>query len=79
MILQNKDYDNRIQNLENLKTEFENSGKQQNADSWECCSAAAGMAEVASDDITVELVFKRADRAMYEDKKKFKEIHGSYR
>ena len=52
---------------------------QKDADPWEQCSASLGMAEPAFDDNTVELVFKRADRAMYEDKKQFKEKHGSYR
>ncbi|MBR4223463.1 MAG: hypothetical protein IKR73_01490 [Oscillospiraceae bacterium] len=33
----------------------------------------------ASDDATVELVFKRADKAMYADKQRFKQEHGSYR
>jgi len=37
------------------------------------------MAEYASDDSTYELVFKRADEDMYNDKKSFKEKHGSYR
>ena len=46
---------------------------------WLRYSAAVGMAEIASDDYTFELVFKRADKAMYEDKKQFKQQHGSYR
>ena len=31
------------------------------------------------DDNTVELVFKRADKKMYEDKMEFKQKNGSYR
>lgn len=34
------------------------------------------MAEHASDDNSFELVFKRADKAMYEDKKQFKSKYG---
>ena len=37
------------------------------------------MAEFASDDNSVELVFKRADKAMYADKTAFKEKYGKYR
>ena len=42
-------------------------------------SAAVGMAECASDDSTFEPVFKRADKAMYEDKVNFKAQNGTYR
>lgn len=34
---------------------------------------------VASDDNTVELVFKRADKAMYDHKTLFKQRNGNYR
>ena len=37
------------------------------------------MAELSSIDRTVDLVFKRADKAMYEDKKLYKAEYGSYR
>ena len=33
----------------------------------------------SSDDSSLEFVFKRADKAMYKDKKDFKDKHGSYR
>jgi GGDEF domain-containing protein len=46
---------------------------------WERYSAAVGMAEMASDDRTVDLVFRRAEKAMYEDKQRIKEGHASYR
>lgn len=38
-----------------------------------------GGAEYTSEDNSLELVFKRADRAMYEEKKRFNDKHGSYR
>ena len=47
------------------------------AEPWERYSAAVGMAELASDDLTIDLVFKRADKAMYNDKKRIKEVLGS--
>ena len=46
---------------------------------WERYSAAVGIAENASDDNSYDLVFKRADKAMYEAKKEFKDKNGSYR
>ena len=46
---------------------------------WEKYSASVGIAEYASDDDSYELVFKRADKHMYEEKKAFKEKCGSYR
>ncbi len=79
VILEGTDYDNRLQHLQQLKNMLEKTYTQKDADPWEQCSASLGMAEPAFDDNTVELVFKRADRAMYEDKKQFKEKHGSYR
>lgn len=78
VILQGHDYENRIQNTENLRAAFRESYENLKADAWERCSAAVGMAENAFDDNSFELVFKRADKAMYEDKRKFKETYGSY-
>lgn len=43
---------------------------------WEKFSAASGMAEFASNDNSYEMVFKRADKAMYAEKQEFKKIHG---
>jgi hypothetical protein len=34
------------------------------------------MAERAADDNTAEFVFRRADKAMYRDKERFKKEHG---
>ncbi|MBR0483751.1 MAG: hypothetical protein IJJ69_03115 [Oscillospiraceae bacterium] len=62
-----------------VKRDYGTSILLEDAEPWERYSASVGMAEVANDDNTVELVFKRADRAMYEDKMKFKKEHGSYR
>ena len=42
-------------------------------------SAALGMSEKTADDTTLEFVFRRADKAMYNDKLAFKDKYGSYR
>ena len=42
-------------------------------------AAVETVAENASDDTTVDFVFRRADKAMYEHKMKFKSEHGGYR
>lgn len=79
VIAENQDYANRTMCLEMLKDAFIKSEQRQNAMPWEKLSASFGMAEHTSDDTSAEMVFKRADRAMYEEKEKFKETNGSYR
>ena len=79
VILQGPDYDNRLKQVEELKNSYAQSQGDQQAEPWERFSAAVGMAELASDDYTVDLVFKRADKAMYMDKQKYKKEHGTYR
>ncbi len=79
VILQGKDFENRIQIAEKLNAIFSETFSQEEKLPWLRYSAAIGIAELASDDNSVELVFKRADKAMYEAKKKFKEHYGSYR
>ena len=79
VIVQQRDFDNRFALFERLKKDFAESYADEKAEPWCRYSAALGMAENASDDFTVDLVFKRADKAMYADKMKFKEEHGSYR
>ncbi|MCR4606063.1 MAG: diguanylate cyclase [Eubacterium sp.] len=78
-ILLGKDYKNRIDLVKKLKDAYKESYIQENTEPWLRYSAAVGFAEHASDDYTIELVFKRADKAMYEDKAAFKEVYGSYR
>ena len=67
-----QDYENRNGIAEQLKADFEASYTAENAEPWEQYSAAVGLAEHASDDNSVELVFRRADARMYEDKTRFK-------
>ena len=75
-ILIGTDYDRRHELFEQLKAKYEASSSQNDVPAWEQYSAAAGMAEHASDDSTVELVFRRADGLMYKDKEQFKAKHG---
>ncbi len=78
-ILTGADYSNRRELFEQIRTDFEKSYAQTDVDPWLRFSAAVGMAENASDDMTADFVFKRADKAMYEHKMKFKAEHGGYR
>ncbi|MBP3857925.1 MAG: hypothetical protein IK990_20160 [Ruminiclostridium sp.] len=68
-----------IGHLEKLRSLFDKASKDSSLQPWHRYSAAVGMAENASDDNSYELVFKRADKAMYQDKQEFKEKNGSYR
>ena len=71
-VLFGADYTNRQPLLEQLKTDFERTYEQTDVTPWERYSASAGMAEKASDDLSSEFVFRRADAAMYKDKARFK-------
>lgn len=79
VILQGADYNDRREIFDKLKAGFAESYSRTDADPWCRYSAALGMAEKASDDSTAELVFRRADKAMYNDKMAFKNKYGSYR
>ena len=79
VILDGRDYDNRMALVKALKTGFAESYEQEDAEPWMRFSAAVGIAEYSSDNNTFELMFKRADKSMYDAKKKFKSQHSSYR
>lgn len=79
VLLQGTDYQNRWAIFDQIKNDFEESYSHTEADPWDRFSAAVGMAEKASDDMTLDFVFKRADKAMYENKTEFKKKYGSYR
>lgn len=76
VILSGKDYERRMEIVEQLKKDFETSYNRNDSETWEKYSAAVGIAEHASDDSTVELVFRRADARMYKDKEEFKKKYG---
>ncbi len=79
VVLQGTDYNNRHKLINKIRMTFAASCNNTDIDPCERYSAAVGMAEYAFDDNSVELVFKRADSAMYEEKTNFKKMHGSYR
>ena len=79
VIVDGGDYPNRVLRFEELIKAFEISYEKETEKPWEKLSASCGMAENASDDNSPELVFKRADKAMYANKLEFKKKYGSYR
>lgn len=79
VVLQGVDFENRLARVDELKKLYQEASARGDAKPWERFSAAVGMAEQASDDWTVDMVFRRADKAMYADKKRIKEGHESCR
>jgi len=79
VVSDNEDYTNRFELFTKLETTFNESYNNADKEPWARFSASAGLAESASDDFSVDLVFKRADKAMYEAKSNFKTQYGSYR
>ena len=78
-ILKDSDYENRQALTEKLKEDYQASFTREDVDPCLRYSAAVGMAERMADDLTFDSVFKRADKAMYEDKTLFKNKYGSDR
>ena len=78
-ILRDDDYEHREVLTEKLKNDFADSFKQTGKDPWLRYSAAVGMSEKTAEDTSIEQVFKRADKIMYEDKALFKQMYGSDR
>ena len=79
VILMGIDYNERYERVKNLKNSYIETQSNQDVEPWERYSAAVGMAEHASDDLTIDLIFKRADKAMYADNQQYKMNYGSYR
>ncbi len=79
VILTGTDYEHRVDIVERLKKDYINCYEQTSLDPWLRYSAAVGMSELKSDDDALELVFRRADKAMYVDKEEFKKKYGGYR
>ena len=79
VILQGQDYENRTQLADSLRAAFAESYAQTAQEPWLRFSAALGTADCTPDDASVEQILKRADEAMYEEKKQFKKKYGSYR
>lgn len=76
VILTGIDYENRKEAVDRLKSDYAKSFAREGVSPWNRYSAAVGMAENASQDNTAELVFRRADEAMYKDKERFQKEYG---
>lgn len=73
IILQGRDYENRVDLYRELNRQFTNARTDMQREPWERYSAAAGMAEyTGAPNETVEDVFRIADDNMYEDKEHMK-------
>ena len=75
-VLGGPDYTDRKEKTDQLKADYEESSEKTDTSPWLRYSAAVGMAEYTPHDYSAEFVFRRADKAMYENKTKFKENHG---
>ena len=78
-VSQNDDYENREALFIKLSEAFDQAYSMEDADAWERYSASFGTADLKPSDSSLDQVLKRADQQMYEEKKAFKEKHGSYR
>ncbi len=76
VVLTGEDFLIRQSRLKELRDVFSKSYGNTEAEPWHRYSASAGMAEYGSNDRTVEFVFQRADKRMYEEKEKFKHMKG---
>ena len=78
VIAQGYDYENRIDICRELRSAFDESyNKTDNL--YNRYSAAIGISDYTSNDMSVDIVFKRADKLMYESKQRFKSVYGKYR
>lgn len=76
VIVMGEDYKKRQDRLDKMRATFEASYMQTDLDPWVRYSAASGMAVYNKDDASVDAVFKRADKEMYEEKVRFKRANG---
>ena len=74
-ILQNDDYDNRTALLQKLNAACDTAYAQENKAPWERYTIAAGLADWFPEEPTLEQALSRADKAMYEAKRLFKQKH----
>lgn len=79
VILTGEDYRNRDPLIRQTRWDFLKSYSDTELPLYERYSAAVGLAVFTPEDVTFEYVFRRADRAMYDDKMRFKGENGSYR
>jgi diguanylate cyclase (GGDEF)-like protein len=79
VILTDEDFNDRSEIIEKLRADFKEAYENEENEPWLRFSAAVGIADAEPDDESYEQVFRRADKRMYEEKHRFKEMHGSYR
>jgi diguanylate cyclase (GGDEF)-like protein len=80
VILEGTSYKERNELFKKVQTTFAESADNNAVSPQSRYSASCGMAEYSPEtDDNFEAVFRRADNDMYENKKRFKEKHGSYR
>ena len=80
VILEGTSYKERNELFKKVQTIFAESADNNAVSPQTRYSASCGMAEYSPEtDDNFEAVFRRADNDMYENKKRFKETHGSYR
>ena len=75
-ILMGADYQERDEKLSEIRETFDSCYNQEKAEPWMKYSASVGMAEYREGDATVDVVLKRADKAMYEEKARLKKVYG---
>ncbi|MCR5283542.1 MAG: GGDEF domain-containing protein [Lachnospiraceae bacterium] len=75
-ILRGEDYENRDAKLESMRRTFEEQYQRKDVDPWRRYCAASGMAVYRPGDRSVEQVFDRADKQMYDNKVSFKKALG---
>ena len=71
-VLEGVDYEQRDELVKTLRKTFAETYKKKKVQPWERYSVSVGMSVFESDDKTVDDVFKRADKIMYEVKEEFK-------
>lgn len=59
-----------------FQSDFKESYENTELESWQRYSASVGLSDYEEGDTSIESIFKRADKKMYEEKLKFKARYG---
>lgn len=78
-VLMGADRDNRSELISCIRAEFAESSADEDRTPYERYCASVGMADFSVGDHDVNMVLKRADRAMYAEKQTYHKVHGRYR
>lgn len=76
VILMGEDYRRREEKVEEITALFKESYENTELESWQRYSASVGLSDYEEGDTSIESIFKRADKKMYEEKLKFKARYG---